>query len=76
MSDVTAVLRRAREIFLSRPRMTLLVSMKDAHGELHWPGPLAELISLVRSHARDSDGETWRIKALDRAIEAAERGDG
>ncbi len=33
-------------------------------------------ISLVRSHARDSDGETWRIQALDRAIEAAGRGDG
>ena len=74
MMDRVAVLRRAREIFLSIPhhRASLIDALKVASRELGWSGPKFGLQAWVRQAARESDSDPeWRIKALDRAIEIA-----
>lgn len=70
-----AILMRAREIFLSRPRhrASVVDALNAASRECGWSGSQSGLHARVREGARDSDGDEWRIKALDRAIEQAKR---
>lgn len=72
--DRVVVLKRTREIFLSRPphRASVTDALKDASRELGWSGSQTGLQAWVRQAVRESDSaEEWRIKALDRAIEMA-----
>lgn len=70
------VLRRVRELFISSAP-SILGALHIATRETGWTD-LGLLIERLRVAARNEDGEDWRIKAIDRAIEEAARicGDG
>jgi hypothetical protein len=75
MSDA-GILRRTRELFLSAGKnASVLDALKDALLERGLTDTLP-LTRKLREAARKSNGEDWRIKTLDRAIDGEQRKDG
>jgi hypothetical protein len=67
------ILCRTRELFLSAGKnASILTALKDALLERGLTDRLP-LTRKLREAARESSGEDWRIKTLDRAIEVEQR---